>query len=88
MPFRVVPNILDLLNELKQLGFTIYGASMEGESLRSFKADGEKIVLVLGSEGEGISKRAKSKIDRTLSIEMERDFDSLNLEEVSRNINI
>jgi len=37
MPFRVVPNILDLLNEFKQVGFTIYGASMEGESLRSLR---------------------------------------------------
>ncbi len=61
---------------------------MEGESLRSFKADGEKMVLVLGSEGEGISKRAKSKIDRTLSIEMERDLTSLNVSVSSRNINI
>jgi len=78
LPFVVVPNILDVLNELKQVGFIIYGASMEGEDLESCKFNSKR-ALVLGSEGEGISRRAKSKIDKTLSIEMRRDFDSLNV---------
>ncbi|MEJ2497202.1 MAG: TrmH family RNA methyltransferase, partial [Sulfurovaceae bacterium] len=34
---------------------------------------------VLGSEGEGISKRVKPKIDRMVSIPMQREFDSLNV---------
>ena len=78
MPFVIVPNILDVLNELKQVEFTIYGASMEGTALNECTFDTKK-VLVMGSEGKGISKRAKSKIDTTIKIEMQRDFDSLNV---------
>jgi len=78
MPFMIIPNILDPLNELKQVGFKLYGASMDGTSVDQAIFD-EKRVLVLGSEGEGISKRAKGKIDQMISIEMQRAFDSLNV---------
>jgi len=78
IPFVIVPNILDVLNELKQVNFTIYGASMDGEELNKCQFN-EKKVLVLGSEGKGLSKRAKSKIDKIISIEMKHEFDSLNV---------
>ena len=78
IPFVIIPNILDVLNELKQVKFTIYGASMDGEELNKCQFN-EKKVLVLGSEGKGLSKRAKSKIDKIISIEMKHEFDSLNV---------
>ena len=78
MPFMIVPNILDVLSELKQVKFTVYGASMDGEQSNKCQFS-EKRVLVLGSEGEGLSKRAKSKVDELLSIEMKHEFDSLNV---------
>jgi len=78
MPFVIIPNIGDVLNELKQVGFTTYGASMDGTDINACKFS-EKKVLVLGSEGEGLSKRAKSKIDEMVSIEMKHEFDSLNV---------
>ncbi|MCH9740962.1 MAG: 23S rRNA (guanosine(2251)-2'-O)-methyltransferase RlmB [Epsilonproteobacteria bacterium] len=78
MPFVVIPNILDVLNELKQVDFKIYGASMDGSPIDSCEFTNKR-VLVLGSEGEGISKRAKGKIDEMVSIEMQRAFDSLNV---------
>jgi len=78
MPLVIIPNILDVLNELKQVEFKIYGASMEGVSLQEC-AFNEKKVLLMGSEGKGISKRAKSKIDTMVKIEMQREFDSLNV---------
>ena len=78
MPFVLIPNILDVLNELKQVEFNIYGAAMEGTPLKSCAFNGRK-VLVMGSEGKGISKRAKSKIDTMVKIEMQREFDSLNV---------
>jgi len=78
MPFVIVPNILDVLNELKQVDFEVYGADMSGTSLNSCQFSSKR-ALVLGSEGEGISKRAKSKIDTMVSIEMKHEFDSLNV---------
>jgi len=78
MPMVIIPNILDVMNELKQVGFRIYGASMDGKVIDGYNFN-DKRVLVLGSEGEGISKRAKPKIDEMVSIEMQREFDSLNV---------
>jgi 23S rRNA (guanosine2251-2'-O)-methyltransferase len=78
MPFMVKHNFLDLYNELKQVGFEFYGASMDGESIDKTEFSRRR-VLVLGSEGEGISKKAKSKLDKMVSIEMKREFNSLNV---------
>lgn len=78
MPFAVVHNISDVLHELSQVGFVSYGASMEGKSVQElyFRT---KRVLVLGSEDKGISKKARQKLDKTVSIPMKREFDSLNV---------
>jgi len=78
MPLLVIPNILDLLNELSQVGFSLYGADLEGNPLQDAKFNSKR-VLLLGSEGKGISKRAKQKLDELYRIEMKRDFDSLNV---------
>ncbi len=78
MPFMIVPNILDTFNELGQLGFSVYGASMEGENVQSVVFD-TKRVLVLGSEGKGLSRKVMGKVDHMVSIEMKHEFDSLNV---------
>lgn len=78
MPFIIIPNGLDVLNELKQIGFTLYGASMDGESINNIEFTPKK-VLVVGSEGEGLSKRVLPKMDKLVSIPMKHDFDSLNV---------
>jgi len=78
MPFAVIPNILDVLNELQQVGFSFYGAAMEGEAVQTMQFAAKR-VLVLGSEGKGLSKKARGKIDRMVSIEMKHAFDSLNV---------
>ena len=78
MPFLVTHNILDILNELHQLGFVSYGASTDGEMVESLSFSSKR-VLVLGSEGEGLSKKAKSKIKESVSIDMKHGFDSLNV---------
>ncbi len=77
MPFKIIFNGLDTLNELKQNGFELYGASMGGESIETIKFSPKK-VLVIGSEGEGLSKRVLPKMDKLVSIPMKHDFDSLN----------
>jgi 23S rRNA (guanosine2251-2'-O)-methyltransferase len=74
----VLQNPLDLLNELKQLDFKLYGADLDGEPLSSAIFE-EKRVLILGSEDKGISKRVKSKLNSVYKIEMAREFDSLNV---------
>jgi len=78
LPPVVYRNILDLINELKQVGFSIYGADLDGSPLKDAIFE-ERRVLILGSEDRGISKRAKEKLDNIYKIEMKRDFDSLNV---------
>lgn len=78
MPVMITANILDNFNELGQLGFSIYGASMEGENVQEMTF-ASKRVLVLGSEGKGLSGKVLNKIDTIVSIEMKHAFDSLNV---------
>jgi len=78
MPFMVTHNILDVFNELQQVGFSFYGAAMDGQAVQEMDFNSKR-VLVLGSEGKGLSKKARSKINHTVSIEMKHAFDSLNV---------
>jgi len=78
MPFMVDTNILDTFNELGQLGFTFYGASMDGENVQDMTF-ASKRVLVMGSEGKGLSRKVIAKLNHKVSIEMQHAFDSLNV---------
>jgi 23S rRNA (guanosine2251-2'-O)-methyltransferase len=78
MPFMITPNILDNINELSQVGFTFYGADMQGRNIEEIEV-APKRVLVMGSEGKGISKKISGKINQKVSIEMRHAFDSLNV---------
>ncbi len=78
MPFMIDSNILDTFNELGQLGFTLYGASMDGEKVQDVTFDSKR-VLVMGSEGKGLSRKVTAKLNHIVSIEMQHAFDSLNV---------
>jgi len=78
MPFMISPNILDNFNELGQLGFKVYGAEMNGTNIKEIEFASKRI-LVLGSEGKGLSKKVASKVNHMVSIEMKHAFDSLNV---------
>ncbi len=78
MPFALEHNIHNVLNDLKMSGFETYGADMGGVDIREAKI-AKKRVLVLGSEGEGLTNRVSSKLDNIVSIAMSHDFDSLNV---------
>ena len=78
MPLALEHNIHDVLNDFKMSGFTSYGADMGGEDIRNVTPKDKKI-LVLGNEGEGLSPRIVSKLDKIVSIEMSHAFDSLNV---------
>lgn len=78
IPICLASDGLSALNELKQMGFFIYASGANGKDVRKIDKK-EKTVLVLGSEGEGIPKKALLKCDETIGIHMARDFDSLNV---------
>lgn len=78
LPIVVAHNIHDVMHELKQSGFTLYGAMMEGKNVREMSF-GAKRALILGSEGTGLSGRVQKGLDAGVSIPMAHDFDSLNV---------
>ena len=78
MPLCVEHNVLNVLNDLKTSGFRIYGADMGGTDIRDVDVE-QKRVLVLGSEGNGLTPRVISKLDKVVSIKMLHEFDSLNV---------
>jgi len=78
LPVMLRRNLLDAMNDLKLSGFTLYGAVMDGEDIRNMQVEGKR-ALILGSEGEGLSRRVEEKLDHKISIVMRHDFDSLNV---------
>ena len=80
IPFCKTENTLDVVNELKQTGFALIGATMDGIDLKKYGKieESDKVALVIGSEGEGISNRVAKKLDLKVSIGMSNNFDSLN----------
>ena len=78
MPLCVEHNVLNVINDFKTSGFRVYGADMQGKDIRNVKLE-QKRVLVLGSEGEGLTARVVSKLDEAVSIKMSHEFNSLNV---------
>ena len=78
MPFALETNIYNVMNDLKMSGFTTYGADMSGTDIRDTQIE-QKRAIFLGSEGEGLSSRVISKLDKVVSIKMSHQFDSLNV---------
>jgi 23S rRNA (guanosine2251-2'-O)-methyltransferase len=76
MPILVIKNILDVINDLKTNKFKIIAADIGGN--KNIEKS-EKMALIMGSEGEGLAKKVKAKVDEIVSIEMKRNFDSLNV---------
>lgn len=78
LPLVIVNNVHDVMHELKQSGFSLYGAMMEGTDVREMRFESKR-ALILGSEGEGLSGRVQKGLDHGVSIRMAHDFDSLNV---------
>jgi 23S rRNA (guanosine2251-2'-O)-methyltransferase len=73
---RVV-NINAALAQLKSAGLWVAGADMKGENMRTQVLKGP-LALVIGNEGEGLSKLVRDNCDFLVSIPMQGHIDSLN----------
>lgn len=72
-----VKNLNRTIDELKQRGLWVIGTAMDGEDAFSADLTGP-VALVIGSEGEGISRLTLEKCDRTLTLPMKGEIVSLN----------
>ena len=76
-PIAKVTNLVRTMEELKQKGIWFVCADMGGESMYRMNLTGP-IGLVIGNEGEGVSRLVREACDFTASIPMKGDIDSLN----------
>ncbi len=76
-PVAKVTNLGTTMDELKKEGLWFVCADMKGEVMYSQNLTGP-IGLVIGNEGEGVSRLIREKCDFTASIPMKGDIDSLN----------
>ena len=72
-----VANLSSAIAQLKKEGLWIAGADMGGTPMAEAKLEGA-LALVIGSEGEGISRLVRESCDFLVSIPMYGAIDSLN----------
>ena len=76
-PVAKVTNMAATIEDLKKRGIWFVCADMGGESMYRLNLTGP-IGLVIGNEGERVSRLVKEKCDMIASIPMKGDIDSLN----------
>jgi len=79
IPICKETSLFHTLRNLKKMGFTVLAAD-ERATLRPREADLKKpLVIIMGSEGEGISYELKSEADLSVSIPQAGKINSLNV---------
>ncbi len=78
VPVIVVKNLRRSISDLKEAGFWVYGADVEGSPLHTVDFAGQA-VLVMGAEGKGLSRLILEECDHTATIPTSGHVDSLNV---------
>jgi len=73
-----VPSLPPALDELRQLGLTVIGLDMDGESLLDENDLSRPTVLVVGAEGKGLRRTVKRSCDTLARLPMPGPLASLN----------
>ena len=76
-PVAKVTNIVRTIEQLKKDGVWVACADMDGDSMYETNLKGP-MALVIGSEGEGVSRLVKENCDYVVSMPMEGQINSLN----------
>lgn len=78
VPIAKVANIASAIDELKELGVWTFAAEADGVHYKNADFKGA-CAIVLGSEGDGVSRLVREKCDFTVSIPMRGQVNSLNV---------
>ena len=73
----MVSNLVNAINTLKDKGYFVYTADMDGENYKKVNYSPKK-VLVIGSEGDGVSEIVRKNSDVIVSLPMVGKINSLN----------
>ena len=72
-----VVNLSNTINKLKDMGYWVYAADMDGKDYREIDYSG-KTALIIGSEGRGIKHNLIENSDMVVSLPMKGKINSLN----------
>jgi 23S rRNA (guanosine2251-2'-O)-methyltransferase len=72
-------NVARTLDDLKQVGFWVYGADVRATTPVSQVAWPDRLVLVLGAEGRGMRRLVREHCDTLVHVPMRPGLDSLNV---------
>lgn len=78
LPVAKVVNLARSVDACKAAGLWVYGADMDGEALYTAGDYKGATALVIGGEGEGISRLVKEKCDHIMRLPMKGEVASLN----------
>ena len=73
----MVNNLVRTIEEFKENGFFVYAADMDGENYKDVSYS-DKVLLVIGSEGNGVGRLVKENCDQILAIPQYGHVNSLN----------
>ncbi len=80
MEFGLVPGIPTFLQRAQKAGVTVYGMAGEADqSLYDLKTADGPIIIVMGSEGKGLSQLVRKRCDGLLRIPQQGKVESLNV---------
>ncbi len=72
-----VNNLVKVMNDFKDNGFFVYGAEADGVSCKTCDYS-DKVLLIVGSEGNGLSRLVRENCDEIVSLPMKGHVNSLN----------
>ena len=79
IPLVSMDNMQQTIAQLKKTGFSVYGLAADGKcALPQERFEGPTL-LVLGNEAHGVAPAARALCDRTLSVPIGKNVESLNV---------
>ncbi|MGH6809614.1 MAG: TrmH family RNA methyltransferase, partial [Ensifer adhaerens] len=79
IPYIQITNLADTIEELHRLGFHTIGLDSEGPAPLEGTFAGDKVALVLGSEGKGLRQKTRSTVKALARLDMPGAIKSLNV---------
>jgi len=79
IPYIQITNLADALAELHKLGFQTIGLDSEGPAPIEGTFRGDRVALVLGSEGKGLRQKTRETVSNLARLDMPGEIKSLNV---------
>ncbi|HAB66276.1 MAG TPA: 23S rRNA (guanosine(2251)-2'-O)-methyltransferase RlmB [Firmicutes bacterium] len=73
----MVNNLVNVIDDFKKNGYFVYAADMDGENYKNVSY-ADRVLLIIGSEGNGVGRLVKKNCDQIVSIPQYGHVNSLN----------